>query len=184
MSRASTLVPPTRQGSRAARPAEVAPAVARTVTRADGEFTVAQAAELTGLSEHTLRYYERARLLAPVRRQSSSRHRRYSGDDVARLRTLACLRAAGMPLEGMRRYFDLLALGERAAPLQLDMLAAQRAVLRQRLHELEGHVRYIDGKIAYWQAVEAGDRPRAAEIASRLSPCSPPGARHPSPRHP
>jgi MerR-like DNA binding protein len=37
-------------------------------------FTVQQAAQLTGLSEHTLRYYERVGLLPPVRRQDSSRH--------------------------------------------------------------------------------------------------------------
>src|SRR5687767_9249406 len=55
-------------------------------------FTVQETAERTGLSEHTLRYYERAGLLAAVRRDGSSGHRRYSADDVARVRTLApCL---------------------------------------------------------------------------------------------
>jgi DNA-binding transcriptional MerR regulator len=151
MSRSSTLAPPP------ARPS------------ADREFTVAEAAGLTGLSEHTLRYYERARLLEPVRRQSSSRHRRYSPDDVARLRTLACLRAAGMPLERMRRYFELIGQGARAAPLQLEMLGAQREVLQERLRDLEGHLRYLDAKIDYWQAVQDGDQARAAEVAARLS---------------
>ena len=137
--------------------------------RAETEYSIQQAARLTGLSEHTLRYYERARLLDPVRRQSSSRHRRYSADDVARLRTLACLRAAGMPLERMRRYFELLERGARAAPLQHELLVAQREVLQDRLRELEGHLRYLDRKIDYWQAVRDGDRARAAEIAARLS---------------
>jgi MerR HTH family regulatory protein len=56
-------------------------------------FTVQQAAQLTGLSEHTLRYYERVGLLPPVRRQNSSRHRRYSVADISIIETLACLRA-------------------------------------------------------------------------------------------
>jgi DNA-binding transcriptional MerR regulator len=154
MSRSSTLAAPVRPEPRGTR---------------DREFTIAEAARLTGLGEHTLRYYERARLLEPVRRQSSSRHRRYSSDDVARLRTLACLRAAGMPLESMRRYFELIERGARAAPLQLEMLGAQREVLQERLRDLEGHLRYLDGKIGYWQAVQDGDRARAAEIAARLS---------------
>ena len=65
-------------------------------------FTVQETAERTGLNEHTLRYYERAGLLTAVRRDDSSGHRRYSADDVARVRTLACLRATGMPLVQMR----------------------------------------------------------------------------------
>jgi DNA-binding transcriptional MerR regulator len=148
------------------------------------EYTIGEATELSGLSEHTLRYYERAGLLDPIRRQSSSRHRRYAADDVARLRTLACLRAAGMPMAQMRRYFELLAHGAAAAPLQLEMLVAQREVLQARRRELDDHVRYLDGKVAYWQAIQAGDHATAARIASRLSPCSSPAARLSSPRHP
>ena len=135
------------------------------------DYTIGEATGLSGLSEHTLRYYERAGLLEPIRRQDSSRHRRYSRGDVARLRTLACLRAAGMPLAQMRRYFELLALGTAAAPLQLELLVAQREVLQARRRELEDHLRYLDGKVAYWQAVHSGDQARASEIASRLSPC-------------
>jgi DNA-binding transcriptional MerR regulator len=146
------------------------------------EYTIGEATELSGLSEHTLRYYERAGLLDPIRRQSSSRHRRYAGDDVARLRTLACLRAAGMPLAQMRRYFELLAHGAAAAPLQLEMLVAQREVLQARRRELDDHLRYLDGKVAYWQAIQAGDHAGAAQIASRLSPCSRPAAGLSSPR--
>jgi len=123
---------------------------------------------MTGLSEHTLRYYERARLLQPVRRQDSSRHRRYSAEDIARLQTLACLRAAGMPLDQMRRYFELIGQGEAAAPLQHAMLVAQRRVLEERMRELQGHLAYLERKIEYWSAVQAGDRPRAAEIAEEV----------------
>jgi hypothetical protein len=82
-----------------------------------------------------------------------------------------------MPLERMRRYFELIERGARAAPLQLEMLGAQREVLQERLRELEGHLRYLDGKIDYWQAVQDGDRARAAEVAARLS-------REHSSRHP
>jgi DNA-binding transcriptional MerR regulator len=115
-----------------------------------------------------LRYYERAGLLQPVRRQAGSRHRRYSVEDVARLSTLACLRAAGMPLDQMRRYFELMEQGASAAPLQHAMLADQRKVLEDRLAALRRHIDYLDRKIAYWQAVESGDTERAAAIAERF----------------
>src|SRR3954470_20634531 len=70
-------------------------------------YTVQQAAALAGLSEHTLRYYEKIGLIKPVQRQQSSHHRRYSPADLTKLETLACLRAAGMPIDQMRLYFDL-----------------------------------------------------------------------------
>src|SRR5690242_13715566 len=78
-------------------------------------YTVQQAAALSGLSEHTLRYYERIGLIQPVSRQESSGHRRYSSVDLAKLETLACLRASGMPIEQMRRYFELRSEGVYAA---------------------------------------------------------------------
>jgi DNA-binding transcriptional MerR regulator len=124
---------------------------------------------MTGLSEHTLRYYERARLLGSVRRERSSRHRRYSAEDIARLRTLACLRAAGLPLDRMRRYFVLAARGSAAAPEQQALLIEQRGVLQERLRELQAHVRYIDDKIAYWQAVAAGDAGQAEALLQRMA---------------
>ena len=132
-------------------------------------YTIRQAAQLTGLSEHTLRYYERARLLGSVRRQRSSRHRRYSPEDIGRLQTLACLRAAGMPLDRMRRYFELVKQGAAAAPLQLAMLAEQRGVLQGRVRELESHLRYLEDKMAYWRAVEAGDAEQVSECMRRIT---------------
>jgi DNA-binding transcriptional MerR regulator len=154
--------------SRQAPPADPSSCQPLPAKPADPGYTVQQASEITGLSEHTLRYYERAGLLQPVRRQESSRHRRYSADDVARLSTLACLRASGMPLDLMRRYFELVAQGASAAPLQHKLLADQRTVLEERMTGLRAHLDYLDRKIAYWQAVEAGDTDRATAIAERF----------------
>lgn len=153
---------------RASEPASCGEAPPDRADAADQGYSVQQAARITGLSEHTLRYYERAGLLQPVRRQARSRHRRYTTDDLARLTTLSCLRAAGMPLEGMRRYFALVEQGASAAPLQRAMLAEQRGVLEERLDTLRQHLAYLDRKIAYWQAVEAGDTERAADLAERF----------------
>ena len=150
------------------RPAEPAPAQTSPAEPPMQGYTVRQAARMTGLSEHTLRYYERAGLLEPVRRQVGSRHRRYTVDDIARLTTLACLRAAGMPMDQMRRYFELIAQGASAAPLQHAMLVTQRKVLEERLGALQQHIDYLDRKIAYWKAVESGDTQRASAIADRF----------------
>ncbi|MEW6737303.1 MAG: MerR family transcriptional regulator [Acidobacteriota bacterium] len=139
------------------------------ISASDEQFTVQQATELTGLSEHTLRYYERVGLLQSVRRHGSSGHRRYSAMDIAKLETLACLRAAGMSLDHMRRYFELLPQGVDAAPQIKELLEAQQQVLEERLKQMQGYLNYINQKIAYWHAIEAHDNQAAADIARKLS---------------
>jgi DNA-binding transcriptional MerR regulator len=155
-------------GTTMATNAEVTAAATLATQEPELSLTVQQTAERTGLSEHTLRYYERAGLLDPIRRHDSSRHRRYSASDLARIQTLACLRATGMPLDQMRRYFDLAAQGSSAAPELIALLKDQQVALQDRLEQLQRHVVYVKHKIAYWRAVEAHDG-QAAAIARRLA---------------
>lgn len=128
-------------------------------------YTVQQAAALTGLSEHTLRYYERIGLIEPVPRQDRSGHRRYSSSDLTKLETLACLRATGLPIEQMRRYFELRSRGADAAAEQQALLTAHLEELHRRMAALQAHINYVESKIDYWRAVEAHDEPAAARIA-------------------
>ncbi|MCW3061994.1 MAG: MerR family transcriptional regulator [Capsulimonas sp.] len=130
------------------------------------DLTVQQVVEMTGLSEHTLRYYERLGLIQPVRRHHSSGHRRYSSEDLARLETLSCLRATGMPLAEMRQYFEALADGAHAAARQRALLADHKAVLQERLRQMQRNLEYLDLKISYWDAVEARDDEAAAAITA------------------
>ena len=67
-------------------------------------LTIAKASAQAGLPESTLRYWERVGLVDRVDRDPSSRHRRYSADEVAQLETLANLRAVGLSIEDMRAY--------------------------------------------------------------------------------
>jgi DNA-binding transcriptional MerR regulator len=128
-------------------------------------YTVQQAAALSGLSEHTLRYYERIGLITPVLRQASSGHRRYGPADLVRLESLACLRATGMPIDQMRRYFELRTDGDDAAAEIQVLLAAHLEELHRRMAALQLHTQYVALKIDYWRAVEAEDGPAAERLA-------------------
>lgn len=128
-------------------------------------YTVQQAATLSGLSEHTLRYYERIGLLTPVRRQASSGHRRYSATDLTTLESLACLRATGMPIDQMRHYLELRAEGVAGATELQELLAMHLAELQRREAALQLHMRYVALKIDYWRAVEVQDAPAAERLA-------------------
>jgi DNA-binding transcriptional MerR regulator len=132
------------------------------------EFTVQETAEMTGLSEHTLRYYERIGLLAPVKRDSGSRHRRYTAIDLARIEALACLRAVGMPIEDMRRYSELSFEDPRNADELLRILEKQRSVLEERRAQIEETIGYVELKIVYLKAVSSGDERKAGNALKKM----------------
>ena len=78
-------------------------------------YTIEEAAQRTGVSTHTLRYYERIGLLAPVGRASSG-HRRYSDDDLGAVGFLTLLRQTGMPIRDMQRFVELTRAGDDTIP--------------------------------------------------------------------
>ena len=78
----------------------------------DKELSIQQVAVVTQLSTHTLRYYERIGLLAPIERASSG-HRRYSSQDIAWINFLSRLRTTGMPIREMQQFAELRREGNR-----------------------------------------------------------------------
>lgn len=132
------------------------------------EYTVQETAELTGLSEHTLRYYERIGLITPVRRASGSRHRRYTAIDLARIEALACLRLVGMPIEDMRRYSELSFEDPKNASELLEILKKQRKVLEDRRSQIEDTIRYVDMKTGYLAAIASGDEKQIEAATKRM----------------
>jgi MerR family transcriptional regulator/heat shock protein HspR len=70
-----------------------------------GLYGITVAAELSGIPVQSLRLYERHGLLTPI--PSDGGTRRYSADDLARLRRISDLVAAGVNLAGIARILDL-----------------------------------------------------------------------------
>jgi DNA-binding transcriptional MerR regulator len=110
------------------------------------ELTISDAARTSGVSAHTLRYYERAGLLRPVTRAGSG-HRRYTEEDLAWIDFLTKLRSTGMPIRQMRRYAELVWAGPETEPERLALLEAHRDQVRARLVETERCLERIDYKI-------------------------------------
>ena len=109
-------------------------------------YTIAEVAERTGVTAHTLRYYERIGLL-DVGRQASG-HRRFSAHDVDRVVFIGRLRATAMPIRDIQRYFALVAAGPATERERLALLEDHRTAVRARLHELEAALDAIESKIA------------------------------------
>ena len=111
-------------------------------------FTIAEVAEKTGVTAHTLRYYERIGLLDVGRLESG--HRRYTDHDVERVIFIGRLRATAMPIREILQYFDLVARGRDTEDERLALLQEHRTAVLARLGELEAALGAIEFKIAHY----------------------------------
>jgi DNA-binding transcriptional MerR regulator len=124
-------------------------------TIASPGMTISEAAEASGVSAHTLRYYERAGLLSPVERVDSG-HRRYSAEQLEWINFIGCLRATGMPIRRVREYCELAREGDRTEAERLQVLERHRAAVQSDLAELRRNLAAIERKIEIYRKRSEG----------------------------
>jgi DNA-binding transcriptional MerR regulator len=121
-------------------------------------LSIAEAARRTGVSVHTLRYYERAGLVVTNVDRTPGGRRRYHQLDLDWINVCTRLRATGMPIRAIRRYAQLVSGGPGNETERLALMEAHRAEVAARLAELAENLRLIDHKIdVYRGRVAAGD---------------------------
>jgi DNA-binding transcriptional MerR regulator len=124
-------------------------------------LSIAEAARRTGVSVHTLRYYERAGLVVGAIDRTAGGRRRYRPQDLSWITVCTRLRATGMPIRTIRRYAQLVSAGRGNERERLAVLEAHRAEVTARLAEVQAHLELIDHKIdVYRDRVAAGDADR------------------------
>ncbi|WFB09757.1 MerR family transcriptional regulator [Streptomyces sp. LX-29] len=122
-------------------------------------YTISEVAEHTGLSAHTLRWYERIGLMPHVDRTHTGQ-RRFTNRDLDWLGLVGKLRLTGMPVADMVRYAELVRAGDDTFAEREALLTAHREVVRQRIAELHGTLDVLDCKIDLY-----ADARRASEEA-------------------
>ncbi len=120
------------------------------VLAATPEMGIAEVAALTGVSAHTLRYYERIGLLRVPR--DGSGHRSYGPIEVGRITFINLLRATAMPIRDLQRYFGLVAEGPGNEAARVEVLERHREHLTQSLADLESARELIDLKIDLYRS--------------------------------
>ena len=125
-------------------------------------YTPAEAAEHSGFSLDTLRYYEREGILPRVARTAGG-HRLYTEADLGTLGFLKCLRETGMPIEKLRRYGEL-CRDETTLPDRVALLEEHAAAVQRELEALLAQQAKLDAKLT-WYRSEVAQR-QAAEISS------------------
>jgi len=125
-------------------------------------LTIAEAAERTGLTADTLRYYERDGLMLRRVDRSATGHRRYTDADLHWIGLINCLRGTGMPIREVRRYAELVRAGDGNETERLELLRGHRLDVLAQLAEVQEHLGAIDRKIGiYTDKLEAIERQAA-----------------------
>lgn len=119
-------------------------------------YTIGQAAEMTGLSVSTLRYYEKEGLLPFVERTGGGR-RVFSDEDFRWLSIIECLKGAGVPIREIRQYIDWCLEGDATLDRRRDFFLRQKARVEAQIAEYRRHLDKIEYKIWYYgRAIERG----------------------------
>jgi DNA-binding transcriptional MerR regulator len=109
-----------------------------------------QAAEQSGFSLDTLRYYERIGLLDDIERAPSG-HRRFRGEDLEWLGVLRCLRETGMPIAQMRQYAGLARGGQATVAERLRLLIEHDARVGEQIAQLQAQREHLQDKIGWYR---------------------------------
>ena len=117
-------------------------------------LSIAAVAQQTGLSAHTLRYYEKAGLVESVGRNASGQ-RRYAAADLDWLSFLLRLRTTGMSIADMRRFAQLRRAGPATVSQRLELLRDHAGTVRAHIQELQTNLRDLDAKIDHYEGLLA-----------------------------
>lgn len=135
--------------------------------KAEQDLSIGQVAERTGLSVHTLRFYEREGVLANPVGRGPGRRRLYSEDDVEWLRLCVILRASGMPLPEIRRYTDLVRQGSGTEEERLALLRRHREHVLAQMDKLTRCLDLITFKVGvYEDHLEHGPAEQGCDASS------------------
>lgn len=114
-------------------------------------FTIGQAAKCTGLSIHTLRFYERENLLVSNVTRTSSGRRRYTQTDIEWLAICVRLRESGMPLAQLAEFAALVRQGPGNEAQRLELLRKHETHVRAQLANLQHCLDVIEMKVAIYK---------------------------------
>jgi DNA-binding transcriptional MerR regulator len=113
------------------------------------KYTISEVVTWTGLTAHTLRWYERIGLVSDVDR-SHTGQRRFNNRDLDWLAFVGKLRLTGMPVADMVRYAELVREGEHTFEARQELLEQTRRDVRTRIAELQDTLSVLDFKIDFY----------------------------------
>ena len=119
-------------------------------------MTISEVSQKYGLSQDTLRYYEKVGAIPPVHRNKSG-VRDYTEEDCGWVELVKCMRGAGLAVEVLVEYVRLQLEGDETIPQRRQLLIDQREQLAGQLKVIQDTMKRLDYKISrYDEAMETG----------------------------
>ncbi|MBE2223894.1 MAG: MerR family transcriptional regulator [Anaerolineae bacterium] len=112
---------------------------------------ISEVSEQSGVSADTLRYYERIGLIPPVNRNGSG-IRDYNDIDMKRVAFIKCMRNAGLPIEVLSEYVELVQQGDNTIEARQEILKEQRRQLAAKMEEMQETLDLLDYKISVYES--------------------------------
>ena len=112
-------------------------------------YSIHEVCERTGLTAHTLRYYEKEKLLPSVGR-SAGGFRQYTDEDMESLTMICCLKNTGMSLQDIARFMELTREGDQTLRERCELLKRHRERVLERMEEMQRHLEKVSCKVEYF----------------------------------
>jgi MerR family transcriptional regulator, aldehyde-responsive regulator len=113
-------------------------------------MTITEVSEMFGLSQDTLRYYERIGLIPTINRSKGGK-RDYTEEDCKWIEFIKCMRNAGLPIEVLIDYVTLFKQGEETIKARKEILIEQRKVLIEKMEDMKKTIERLDVKIERYE---------------------------------
>jgi len=113
-------------------------------------YSISKAAEMTGLSSFTLRYYEKEGLLPFVERTPSGT-RCFKDSDFEWIAMIQCLKNTGMSIKDIKEFVGWCMEGDETLDKRLAMFLAQKKEVEDKMVEFQHYLDKLDFKIAYYE---------------------------------
>ena len=112
-------------------------------------YSIQDVSEKTGLTAHTLRYYEKEGLISGVERTQGG-FRQYTDEDLERLGLIRCLKNTGMSIKEISRFVELTREGEQTLEERVALLRAHRDRVLERMAEMQQHLDKVNWKLNFF----------------------------------
>lgn len=113
-------------------------------------YSAKEAAEMTGLSTATLRYYEKEKLLPPISR-TIQKYRKYSDEDIEWIKMIQCMRMANIPIQSIKQYVSLLIQGGTTLEQRYIMVQEHMEDIKNQIVNLQNALALTQSKLSFYE---------------------------------
>lgn len=118
-------------------------------------YSAKEAAEITGLSTATLRYYEREKLIPQITR-TDQKYRQYADTDIEWIKMIQCMRMANIPIHSIKDYVSLLIQGGETLEQRFVMVQNHMEDIKKQMTDLQNAFDLTQKKLLFYEKLLAG----------------------------